>query len=373
MIFSAGKIPDEVWISKYPSDIVIAAANGNFSPPFEQGSTVLRTVRQKIGVKFENWKLVIPFNQSSDSLFNVNHEETAEPETGKKFENLGIWYGKKVEPEESPDWLLINYPFWQLRDTDNNTAEEILSKLYRSLLSAIEALQTFNFNKISNILMTDLGGSMLKPSIRMKVLSECLGRWLSEKSESTQIVVAFGGAADLELRRQFWEAQSKQSNSDKEQFDEALKIRSVNLDICKKIIKYLRKNLEQSSNTNLVSPFRQAMNAWGDSTLQFPEEMRIARIIVEAVCIEIMNKFNLKQGKDLCSNINIITEFGKISPWITSYFHLLRIHGNHHAHYQEKYKRRPETPGGHDLTAIHAALNSVLNYFYDEICLNKSC
>jgi hypothetical protein len=55
-----------------------------------------------------------------------------------------------------------------------------------------------------------------------------------------------------------------------------------------------------------------------------------------------------------------------LSPWITSYLHVIRQLGNEAAHYKIEACRRPEKPVGKDLIVIHATLNRVLSFCADE-------
>ncbi len=52
-----------------------------------------------------------------------------------------------------------------------------------------------------------------------------------------------------------------------------------------------------------------------------------------------------------------------VAPWVTSYFHLLRIFGNEYAHDQTHLDRKPKQMNLHDLTIGLFSLERVLEYF----------
>ncbi len=92
-----------------------------------------------------------------------------------------------------------------------------------------------------------------------------------------------------------------------------------------------------------------------------------SRSLVEAISYEFCDKYELNtQTANLYSYILRIEESKKVSPWLTSYLHVIRQLGNEVAHYKNEVLRRPEKPVGKDLIVIHAALNRILTFCIDE-------
>ena len=91
------------------------------------------------------------------------------------------------------------------------------------------------------------------------------------------------------------------------------------------------------------------------------------RTLVEAISHELCAKYDLKvQSGNLFAYIERIENSKKVSPWLTSYLHVIRQLGNEAAHYKKEILRRPEKPVGKDLIVIHAALNRILSFCKDE-------
>ena len=91
------------------------------------------------------------------------------------------------------------------------------------------------------------------------------------------------------------------------------------------------------------------------------------RSLVEAISYELCTKFELKsQNGNLYGYLERLEQSKKVSPWVTSYFHVIRQLGNEAAHYKNEVSRRPEKPVGKDLIVIHAALNRILSFCRDE-------
>jgi hypothetical protein len=128
----------------------------------------------------------------------------------------------------------------------------------------------------------------------------------------------------------------------------------------------LLKSLIQSTNSkSLVNLFQMSIDSFQAGFPSLAADLIQSRTLVEGISHELCIRYNLNaQSGNLFAYIQRLEESKIISPWVTSYFHVIRQLGNEAAHYKEKKERRPEMPVGKDLIVIHAALNRILSFFF---------
>ena len=78
---------------KKPAMLVIAG-NGNYLPPFDKGSIILRELRESSSYNFDTWKLVLPLHHLADDFFtfDIIQDELEDDKLATNRASWGIWY-----------------------------------------------------------------------------------------------------------------------------------------------------------------------------------------------------------------------------------------------------------------------------------------
>jgi hypothetical protein len=357
--------------------LVIFAVNGKYAPPFHQGSKVLKALRASTGLKLDQWKLVIPLSESDQSLIRIFDDMPADFEAEcRSF--WGIWHCRSENREHIPDLLAANFPVWELRNQwakrgeDTDFVLDKLSGLYRAIVAGIDATRTFSLSPFGAVVMADLGGGMLdgKKSnarlqpLRIRVLGEVLGAWLSNSVDPSHAIVSFGGTLNDEILAQAWGEHAAQSKDEEAEFGHAQELRKENAEWCKRLAALPK---FQSGNSGVAGLLQQASDTFGSVGIALGPDMLQSRAVAEALAAQLAILFDAKQGDaNLFAYTTRLEETKKVSPWITSYLHVLRQLGNEAAHFKATAVRRPEHPVGRDLVVIHAALNRLLSFAHGE-------
>ena len=355
-------------------ELIVFGVSGQSMPPFNTGSRILRELRETSGYAFENWKQISNIDGSYTSFFNVCN--VGEDDAKKEFRPFwGVWICKSADATIVPDLIAINYPFWLLKNTsvvpDLEYFEEKISALYRCLLSGIDAAKSFQLQKTGVILMSDLGGNMINikdpeklQKFRVKILCETIGAWLGNSIHPDKVVVSYGAALNSNIIGDAWDEQAEENVNNEAEFGEALMLREKNSDLCKRI-----SNIENVKNHHqkITHILAESAAHYGSEKFTLAADLIQSRSIAEALAAELLVMFKLKSDSaNLIAYVQRLEESKKISPWITSYFHILRLLGNEAAHYKMDYVRRPEKPVGKDLIVIHGALNRILSFCISE-------
>jgi hypothetical protein len=355
-------------------ELIVFGLSGESMPPFLKGSRILRELRETSGYGFDTWKQVLKIDESDDSFFNVC--DVNGNDAIQEFRPFwGVWICKSVNSEVIPDLIAINYPFWMLKNSsalaDLKQFEEKISTLYRCLLAGIDAAKSFQLKKTGVILMSDLGGNMVNikdpeklQKFRVKILCETIGAWLGNSIDPDKVVVSYGAALNHNIIGDAWDEQAEENINNQAEFGESLLLRQKNSDLCKRI----------SSIENVIKHHEKITHILSESAEHFKSDrftlaadLIQCRSLAEALAAELLVMFKLKSDSaNLIAYVLRLEESKKISPWITSYFHILRLLGNEAAHYKLDYVRRPEKPVGKDLIVIHGALNRILSFCISE-------
>jgi hypothetical protein len=238
-------------------------------------------------------------------------------------------------------------------------------------VAAVDCLKSFTLTAYQTILLADIGSTMLSgtkseiegiQSIRVRVLGDVMGAWLSRSAETSNVVIAFGGALDDQILAKAWAAHADHSKSEEEEFGDARELRAKNASLCKQLI-----------HANCNSNSRRLLTVLGDADKTFSSEaisltvdLLMGRTVAEVLVAELLIRWNVSSaGNNLCTDIENLAASKRVSPWITSYLHVLRLFGNEATHDKSTGIRRPERPMGGDLIVIHAALNRVLGFCCD--------
>lgn len=355
-------------------ELIVFGLSGESLPPFLKGSRILRELRETSGQGFETWKQILKIDDSNDSFFNVcdiNADEKI-----KAFRPFwGVWICKSANPDIIPDLIAINYPFWMLKNSstvpDLKHFEEKVSTLYRCLLAGIDAANSFQLNKTHAILMSDLGGNMVNikepeklQKFRVKILCEIIGAWLGNSINTDKVVVSYGAALNSNIIGDAWDEQAEENVNNEAEFGEALMLRQKNSDLCKRIANIENVKIHHEKITHILS---ESAEHFRSDRFTLASDLIQCRSLAEALAAELLVMFKLKSDSaNLIAYVQRLEESKKISPWITSYFHILRLLGNEAAHYKLDYVRRPEKPVGKDLIVIHGALNRILSFCISE-------
>jgi hypothetical protein len=344
--------------------------NGQSLPPFLKGSRILRELRETSGHGFENWKQILSIDESDTSFFNVC--DASAEDTKKEFRPFwGVWICKSDEPVAVPDLIAINYPFWLLKNSsgvpDMEYFEEKISALYRCLLAGIDAAKSFQLQKTGVILMSDLGSNMINikdpeklQKFRVKILCETIGAWLGNSIHPDKVVVSYGAALNSTVIGSAWDEQAEENVNNEAEFGEALMLRQKNGELCKRIANIANVIKHHEKITHILT---ESAAHYNSDKFTLAADLIQSRSLAEALAAELLIMFKLKSDSaNLIAYVQRLEESKKISPWITSYFHILRLLGNEAAHYKLDFVRRPERPVGKDLIVIHGALNRILSF-----------
>ena len=371
---------------KFNTSTIVLAGNGDFPPPFTKGSKVLREIRETSNNDIQNWKLILPLEQNDDDFFRfpINLEQSNGEFINRK--NWGIWLHESSK-ENFPDIILVNFPLWTLsknfksEDFTLEQFEEVLSFFYRTIMSGLSAYSTFLSNKkIENsdvIAFSDIGNNLIDKNLianlssiqfqnndifkkRIRIFTQVLSDWLLKNDFFNKAVIAYGEGIRTDLVERAWDDQVEESKSDITEFGEALLLRDKNSDVLKKLI-------QSTKNSRLKTIYEMSFDTFSAPTPSLSADLIQCRSLVEAISYELCTKFELKsQNGNLYGYLERLEQSKKVSPWVTSYFHVIRQLGNEAAHYKNEVSRRPEKPVGKDLIVIHAALNRILSFCRDE-------
>jgi hypothetical protein len=361
----------------YDPGIIVFAANGDLPPPFPKGSSVLRELRTRYGKQFTDWKRVVPLTEDPESLIQVLRGYPVPAEAAHR-ESWGIWFCRAEETGGGPDLVAINFPVWLLRnqwkDEGMNPDSLVLglSILYRAVVAGLDLVRTFNSQPLATVLMSDIGGTMLRGSslsevvqpMRIRVMGEVLGTWLANSIQPSKVVVAFGGTVDDGLVSRAWSEQVQQGQSEEQEFGEALRIRETNADLCRRIA-YLP-SLSKPGGLRLSEVLGEAATRFESSPPSLVTELMQSRSLAEVLVVfHLQSRSGRKLPHQLEDKIDSLRDFG-VSSWVVQYLHTIRALGNEAAHIRLNTTRRPEKPVGRDLVVLHAALNRVLVFALGE-------
>jgi hypothetical protein len=392
IIISSGKISfdqnaDSI-STKHEISTIVIAGNGDFPPPFHKGSKVLREIRETSKSTIDLWKLVLPLYQNENSFFNFSLNTSSSETQIKKRENWGIWLHESSKQDNLPDIILINFPFWLISRTYLNqecSREEfsnILSEIYRTILAGLGAICSFRFSnkripKNGALVLSDIGNNLIDKvlianiskeefladdlyKLRIRTFTQVLSEWLMKTDFFFKVVISYGEGVRMDLIERAWDQQALESKDDLAEFGEAIILRNKNTIL----IQQLLRNTTKKSLQNI---FELSIKTFYNPSLSLSADLIQSRALIEGIALELCNKYGLNiQGGSLFSYIQKIEESKKISPWVTSYLHVIRQLGNEGAHYKSDNIRRPEMPVGKDLIVIHAALNRILSFCLDE-------
>jgi hypothetical protein len=271
------------------------------------------------------------------------------------------------------------------KNQEFNRAEytELLSSIYRTILCALESILIFRpgINKNSaksTLVFSDIGNNLIDKNLianiteiefltddiykqRIRVFTQVLSDWLSRTEHFTKAIITTGDGIRMDLVERAWDMQSEESTEQLLALSDALVLRNKNLDLLKSL-----KNM--IANNRLTIAFDSAIETFSISHPSLSADLIQSRALVEAICSELCFKYSLKSSEaNLFGYIQRLEESKNVSPWITSYLHVIRQLGNEVAHYKREIYRRPEKPVGKDLIVIHAALNRILAFCYEEL------
>ena len=391
IVISSGIIsfdnPENSITSKYNLSTVVIAGNGNFAPPFTKGSKVLQDMRETSGKPIENWKLILPLPQKESDFFKfpINLQDTIKE--SESIENWGVWFSES-QTEEFPDIVLFNFPIWQISRKFKNSEfneeqfEEILSFTYRTIMSVLSASLTFlSVNKkrsyAGTLALSDIGNNLIDKvlisniteneylsnnlyKLRIRVFTQVLSDWLTQHDFFSCAVITYGDGVRMDLVERAWDIQAEESKSDLAEFGEALLLRNKNA-------VYIKDLINSTQRQSLKNALQMSWETLNSASPSLAADLIQCRTLVEAISAELCVKYDLNvQSANLFAYIQRIEESKKVSPWLTSYLHVIRQLGNEAAHYKNEVLRRPEKPVGKDLIVIHAALNRILSFCKDE-------
>lgn len=373
--------------SKYKLSTIVIAGNGDYAPPFTKGSKVLRDIRESSGKPIDNWKLIIPLQQKESDFFKfpLNVHDTVQDVDS--IESWGVWFSESPT-DAFPDIMLFNFPLWMIsrkfKNSEFNEAEfeEILSFTYRTIMSVLSATLSFlAVNKrpsyAGTLALSDIGNNLIDKvliskiteneyfsnslyKLRIRVFTQVLSEWLTQHDFFSSAVITYGEGVRMDLVERAWDIQAEESKNDLAEFGEALLLRSKNAFYIKDLIK----TTQRQSLKNALQMSWETLNSVSPS---LSADLIQCRTLVEAISHELCAKYDLNvQSANLFAYIQRIEESKKVSPWLTSYLHVIRQLGNEAAHYKSELLRRPEKPVGKDLIVIHAALNRILSFCKDE-------
>jgi hypothetical protein len=372
--------------SKYDLSLLVVAGNGAFSPPFEKGSKVVQEIRATSGHTLKDWRLVFPIQQNESDYFRFNIDINEYPLESVQSKNWGVWICETSSGTSFPDIMLLNFPLWILRNTIvrqddwNDVVESFLSRIYRIILSGISAVTSFkSANAYSSrcIAFSDIGNNLIDRGsksttqsednlnesfykARIRAFTQVLSDWLSKTEIFNKAIIAYGGGFDTEVIERAWDMQAEDSKDEISEFGDALVLREKNA----VLLKHLMRTTKSKS---LASVLEMSADSFQSPHPSLSADLLQSRTLVEGISKELCGRFGLKaQEGNLYAYIQRLEESKKISPWVTSYIHVIRQLGNEAAHFRSSLDRRPERPVGRDLIVIHAALNRILTFCIDE-------
>ena len=136
------------------------------------------------------------------------------------------------------------------------------------------------------------------------------------------------------------------------------------------ILKELQENvrliLEVKSSDQMGELNRKIM----EGSLRTFELGILSRRICEEVVIDLLDDQEKLQKKRLAARIVLLQRKG-IASWIISYFHIIRVFGNHYAHNFSGYPVFPSKHYEQDILVLRSALNRVI-MFHLEMVRNAS-
>jgi hypothetical protein len=391
IIISSGIIrfdnPENSITTKYKLSTIVIDGNGDYPPPFLKGSKVLRDIRESSTKPIDNWKLVLPLQQKTNDFFKfpINlHDSVKESDS---IENWGVWISESLT-DEFPDIMLINFPLWLIsrnfKNSEFNEEQliEILSCAYRTIMSALSAtLSYLSINKkrsySGTLALSDIGNNLIDKilisniseneffssnlyKLRIRVFTQVLSEWLAEHDFYSNAVITYGDGVRMDLVERAWDIQAEESKNDIAEFGEALLLRNKNA-------LYIKDLIQSTHRQSLKNALQMSWETLNSATPSLAADLIQCRTLVEAISHELCAKYDLNvQSANLFAYIQRIEESKKVSPWLTSYLHVIRQLGNEAAHYKNEVLRRPEKPVGKDLIVIHAALNRILSFCKDE-------
>ncbi len=374
---------------KKPAMLVIAG-NGNYLPPFDKGSRILRELRESSSNDLSTWKLVLPLQLLPNDFFNfdlIQTELNDETLTTEKA-SWGIWH-HSAENENYPDVLFLNFPLWIINSHfkkhgfNQGVYKEILSTIYRTLLSSISAITAYHLDTkyaLSNrtLLFSDIGNNLIDKAllnqwnkddnlseeiakIRVKVFTEVLMGWLANSNSFERAFISYGEGMHMHALQRAWDDQADESKDESLEFEEALALRAKNKQLLTRL------ELNTTIHTSLKYTINSSIQTFNTEP-SLSADLIQSRSLVEALTLELCRKHDLKTKEStLDSYLKRLEESKNISTWITSYCHVIRLLGNEAAHCKSEITRRPERPIGKDLVVIHAALYRILSFCLDEM------
>jgi hypothetical protein len=367
---------------------IFLAGNGDYPPPFLKGSKVLRDIRESSGRSLDNWKRILSLQQHDSDYFKFELPDSESESSLVNSANWGVWICENTEDDSFPQIMILNFPLWTLSRAFKNQSINMdeyaaaLSRTYRIVLSALTAVCTFQSSNgqtdaKSALALTDMGNNLIDKiliskldtsefladevyKLRIRIFTQVLSDWLGKNELFNKIIITYGDGIRMDLIERAWDLQVEDSKDEINEFSDALSLREKNV----ALLNQLKKS---TGRINLKSTLELALDSFRMPFPSLSADLIQSRTIVEAISFELCDKFNLKvQSATLFSYVQRLEESKKISPWVTSYLHVIRQLGNEAAHYKMSMERRPEKPMGRDLIVIHAALNRILSFCIDE-------
>ena len=374
---------------KKPAMLVIAG-NGNYPAPFDKGSRILRELRESSSYNLDTWKLVLPLHHLANDFFtfDIIQDELVDDKLATNRASWGIWHHSS-ENEKYPDILYFNFPLWTINSYfkkhgfKQGVYKEILSTIYRTLLSSISGITAYHLDTkyaFSNrtLLFSDIGNNLIDKvllnqwdqdenlseeisKIRVKVFTEVLMGWLANSTSFDRAFISYGEGMHMHALQRAWDDQADESKDESLEFEEALALRAKNKQLLTRL------ELNTTIHTSLKYTLNSSIQTFNTEP-SLSADLIQSRSLVEALTLQLCRKHDLKSKEStLDSYLKRLEESKKISAWITSYCHVIRLLGNEAAHCKSEITRRPERPIGKDLVVIHAALYRILSFCLDEM------
>jgi Domain of unknown function (DUF4145) len=271
-------------------------------------------------------------------------------------QSLGVWMSDSLESQPYQRIACIEMlGYW---GTDN-PIEQSIKNLF-SLINIAE-MQDISITSIAMPLI-GTGQQGISPEHILKVLMPICLKALSKISRLQKIIFVEFSAEKVEELDKAMNLNLARKDSDEQELLKNHDLTdAVKQELLFSLIKLKRKLLEGNKAQHDLVTLDELIRKIENNSLRFFELGLLSRRICELLVMDILDVKKLDYP--LYKAIDVLQEKRKISSWIISYLHTLRVFGNEAAHEKGNKESYPAQINHHDLINIMFSLNRVVEFW----------
>lgn len=261
-------------------------------------------------------------------------------------------------PTGSPfqDLLMLRLPGAR-QFGDDVTAAEAYRRAVRGAFAAVSALE-FHGKSYPSIALPVLGGQRKFPKLEaMTHLLTAAVDWLNVSRHTERILFTVFEEEEVRDWSQAMDQALGRTFDDGDYDDAAAELRI-------RLAEKVGVILAAESESGLRRILRDLRDALGkEKELSIQQFGMLGRLLAEAVSARLCSDLGIKPSNNAFANIEKLGESPRISRWINSYLHCLRVLGNEAVHLMDREDRLPEALAPGDLVVIFGNMVRVVDFY----------